>query len=61
MGGVVLSNLAAYALWPRDFPETITQSIHNTFGYNSFQALVINFNVSFAKGLLLLPDGHQGP
>ncbi len=35
VGGVVLSNLAAYALWPRDFPETIMQSIHNTFGYNS--------------------------
>ena len=26
-GGV--SNLAAYLLWPRDFPETIAQSIHN--------------------------------
>src|SRR5215204_5597009 len=24
-----LSNLAAYLLWPRDFPGTIAQSIHN--------------------------------
>ena len=27
----MISNLAAYLLWPRDFPETITQSIHNLF------------------------------
>jgi hypothetical protein len=58
LGGVLLSNVAAYALWPRDFPETITESIHNTFGYGagSFQASIANFNVSFAKGLLSLPD-----
>jgi hypothetical protein len=52
-----ISNVAAYLLWPGDFPGTIVQSIHNTFGYGSFRALIINFNVSFAKGLLLLPDG----
>ncbi|WP_231513205.1 glycosyltransferase family 87 protein [Mycobacterium paragordonae] len=56
VGGVV-SNIAAYALWPRDFPQTIEQSIHNTLGYGSFQALVVNFNVSFGKALLMIPDG----
>lgn len=56
VGGVV-SNIAAYALWPRDFPQTIPQSLHNIFGYGSFQALVVNFNVSFGKALLLIPDG----
>jgi hypothetical protein len=56
---VVISNLAAYALSPRDFPETIPQSIRNTFGCGSgtFQALVGGFKVSFAKGLLAVPDG----
>jgi hypothetical protein len=29
VGGAVVCNLAAYALWPRDFPQTIMQSIHN--------------------------------
>ena len=38
--GVVISNIAAYALWPRDFPQTIMQSMRNTLGYNNvaFQA-----------------------
>ena len=31
VAGVAISNLAAYLLWPRDFPETIAQSIHNLF------------------------------
>lgn len=56
VAGAVISNVAAYALWPRDFPETITQSLHNTLGYGTFQALVIHFNASFAKGLLVVPD-----
>ncbi len=60
LGGAVFSNVAGYALWPRDFPETIAQSIHNVLGYGSFQALVVNLNVSFAKGLLLIPDGLKG-
>ena len=29
VAGVVISNFAAYLLWPRDFPETIAQSIRN--------------------------------
>ena len=67
VAGVVISNLVAYALWPQDFPDTIAQSIHNVLGYGSSgggsggggtsQALVAGFNVSFAKGLLAVPDG----
>ncbi len=33
VAGVVVSNVAAYLLWPRDFPATITQSIHGTLNY----------------------------
>jgi hypothetical protein len=55
--GMGLSHLAAYLLWPRDFPRTITQSIHNLFHYGSwFPALVDPSNVSFGRALLLIPD-----
>jgi len=58
--GALITNLAAYLLWPRDFPQTIVQSIHNTIGYDnggvSRAALVANSNVSFGKGLLAVPD-----
>ena len=56
--GAGLSNLAAYLLWPRDFPETITQSIHNLVGDSSsfFQGLFDPRNVSFGRALLLIPD-----
>jgi hypothetical protein len=60
VGGAVVGNLAAYALWPRDFPQTIIQSIQNTVGYGnggSQAALVANSNVSFGKALLTVPDG----
>jgi hypothetical protein len=60
VAGAVVGNLAAYALWPRDFPRTIMESIHNTFGYGnggSRGALVANSNVSFSKALLMIPDG----
>ena len=62
VGGIVGTNLVAYVLWPRDFPETIVQSMRNTFGTygqgsGTFQGLIANFNVSFAKGLLAVPDG----
>ena len=58
VAGTVISNLAAYLLWPRDFPDTIVQSIRGTLGYGSgsFGSLVGGYNVSFAKGLLLIPD-----
>ncbi len=57
--GVVLSNLAAYAVWPRDFPHTVTQSIRNTVGYSgaSPAATIAGSNASFGKALFAIPDG----
>jgi hypothetical protein len=60
VAGVVISNLAAYALWPRDFPQTIAQSIRNTVGYSTFRTNVGDYNVSFAKGLFRILDGIKG-
>ncbi|CAM3035589.1 hypothetical protein BST27_18420 [Mycobacterium intermedium] len=57
LAGGVVTNLAAYALWPRDFPHTIPQSIHNILGYGTFRGSVSSGNVSFAKGLFMIPDG----
>jgi hypothetical protein len=52
-----LSSLGAYLLWPRYFPATIQQSIHNLFHYGTFfPGLVDLSNVSFGRALLLLPD-----
>jgi hypothetical protein len=59
VAGGVMSNLAAYLLWPRDFPATIAQSIRNSVGYGFhgfFQFQAVNYNISFSKGLLLIPD-----
>jgi hypothetical protein len=53
--GVVISHLAAYLLWPRDFPETITQSIHNIVGYGTVGQIPY-WNISFGKLLLAIPD-----
>jgi hypothetical protein len=60
VAGVAISNIAAYALWPRDFPETITQSIHEVLGYTnggSRGAIVATSNMSFGKALFIVPDG----
>jgi hypothetical protein len=52
VGGVVISNLAAYLLWPRDFPQSVVQSIHGVLGYGgSPYAVTSPYNVSFASGL----------
>ena len=57
LAGVAISNLAAYLLWPRDFPETITQSIHNLYHFSSsFAGLTDMRNISFGRALLLIPD-----
>ena len=57
LAGVAISNIAAYLLWPRDFPETITQSIHNLFHFSSsFAGLTDMRNISFGRALLLIPD-----
>jgi hypothetical protein len=65
LGGVVTANLAAYLLWPRDFPKTIVQTIHNILdagggkshpGVDTFQIIAGVYNVSFGKGFLFVPD-----
>ena len=55
--GVGLSNVAAYLLWPRGFPETITHSIHNLITVSSsFGGVTDVKNVSFSRPFLLIPD-----
>jgi hypothetical protein len=55
--GAVTSSLAAYLLWPHNFPATIAESIHSAVNYGS-PALAVGFrNVSFGRALLLIPDG----
>jgi hypothetical protein len=56
VAGAVTSSLAAYLLWPSNFPATITQSIHNTLSYGSPQQAIGFRNVSFGRALLLIPD-----
>lgn len=57
MGGAVAANLAAYLLWPQDFPRTIMQSANAVFGYGADSvAAVATSNVSFSRSLLLAPD-----
>jgi hypothetical protein len=57
LGGILISNVAAYLLWWRHFPETIVQTIDNVRDYgSSFSALVGMYNVSFAKAVLFIPD-----
>jgi hypothetical protein len=51
LSGVVMAYLGAYLLWPRDFPKTIVQSIHNAFQHDSFVPIGYMYNVSFAKVL----------
>lgn len=57
--GVLLSNIAAYLVWPQDFPETIAQSIRNALGYGSFKAALTALNASFGRALLLIPDNIE--
>ena len=57
LAGAVIANFAAYLLWPQDFPESITKSIHNLFSTGSnFTMLTDMRNVSFGRALLLFPD-----
>jgi hypothetical protein len=57
--GGVITNVAAFLLWPRNFPETIAQAVHGVLGYGSESALGVS-NVSFGRGLLLIPDTVAG-
>ena len=57
LAGVAISNIAAYLLWPQDFPKTITQSIRNLFDVvSSYPGLTDLRNVSFGRAALLVPD-----
>ncbi|KAA1251988.1 DUF2029 domain-containing protein [Mycobacterium simiae] len=57
IGGIAISNVAAFLLWPRDFPQTVTQSMHNIIKFSSsFGGLADTRNVSFGRALLLIPD-----
>lgn len=54
---VAVTNVAAYLLWPRDFPNTIMQTVHNlSYTTDAFQDHVSLRNVSFGRGILLIPD-----
>jgi hypothetical protein len=57
VAGAAVSSVAAYLLWPRNFPTTITQSIHTALTYANPQQAVGFRNVSFGRALLLIPDG----
>ena len=58
--GVVISNILAYLLWPGDFPESIMKSVQNVLGYGSSTGGQMGYaNISFGKGLMLIPDGIQ--
>lgn len=57
LGGVAVAHIAAYLLWPRDFPGTIPLSIKNLSDIgSSFQDLISLKNVSFGRAFVLLPD-----
>jgi hypothetical protein len=56
--GTLVSNYFAYLIWPDDYPDTIGQSINNALHHGDIlEPLDQLENVSFAKGLLALPDG----
>lgn len=50
--GVVTSNLLAYLLWPRDFPDTIAHTIRNARLHEMLVSISTVNNISFAK----IPD-----
>jgi hypothetical protein len=58
IGGVAVTQLGAYLLWPRDFPGTITQSIHNVITGSGLYLTDMR-NVAFGRALTLLPDYAQ--
>lgn len=56
VAGILVTSLAAYLLWPRDFPDTIGQSIQRMLEHGVFDARVGEDNVSFGKGVFTIPD-----
>lgn len=58
IGGIAVSQISAYLLWPRDFPGTIAQSIHNVITGSGLYLTDLR-NVAFGRALTLLPDYAQ--
>ncbi|OBG93798.1 hypothetical protein A5697_03725 [Mycobacterium sp. E3251] len=58
IAGVAVSQFGAYLLWPRDFPGTIAQSIHNVITGSGLYLTDMR-NVAFGRALTLLPDYAQ--
>ncbi len=55
--GIAVSNIVAFLLWPRDFPETITQAIHNVISFSRLSGGLHDArNISVSKAVLLVPD-----
>lgn len=60
--GVAITNILPYLLWPEEFPRTVARSIRALFGYGYLVdgklavAVPGRYNVSFVKGLFLVPD-----
>lgn len=60
--GLVITSILAYLLWPADFPSTIDRSVKMILNYTSpaggniSSTPIIRYNVSFIKGIFLLPD-----
>lgn len=55
--GIVVSNVAAFLLWPRDFPGTITRAIQNDLNYSNLpEGLHDPRNMSLSKAALLIPE-----
>lgn len=57
VGAAVLLNFAGYLLWPRDFPQTIPQSIHGLSAYAAEAHFLSNVNVALPNAVLAIPYG----
>lgn len=55
LGGVVLAELFCYLLWPRDFPQTITQSIQGVLSTGNTAHIFSNANVALGNPLIAIP------
>lgn len=58
IGGVAVTQFGAYLLFPRDFPGTISQSIHNVITGSGLYLTDLR-NVAFGRALTLVPDYLQ--
>ena len=61
VAGAVTSSLAAYLLWPRDFPATITQSIHSMLNYRFSSVGYWDAERILRQSAPLDSRWHQGP